>query len=1054
MMIKKLMKFRWIRAFGISPNFYLIFVFNIFFYTPIYALDNNTDFISKTKIDLIYDISSDLKESINNFLKNYIGKRANEENADKASAFLNSLPIIKDAKCNIINSDTLNCQITSKSTVNKIQINHLPASLLQNELKKKLPISMGALIELNDLLENEIKERVNNFLTRNGFYESLVEIKFLNIKKTSKIDVIIDIKGGRFVLVNKVYVKNNNLPIKNNEIISKYEKMCLSFENLITAFSLGTFRCYSRQFEEETTKNLEEKIAQMGYVENHIRVSHKWVSASDKNSPKDCQNNKAEKSASKCIDLTIDVNSGPKVSSRFVFINSPHEKSNGFLKILSKIFLVDNFSRLGQSPGDLNPATDQLIIDDELEDELTFIGEKSFDENEINNSKIALKNYLNTKGYPNAKVSSNIIKQNEQDIEIQFEIEANSRSYIEKIDIFPENYLYYVDLSEIEKIIPNRSWLNSGMISTELIDEAKENIYNQLKNKGFLDIEIWPFALKKESGQVYLTFNITTQRRSLLSKVFINGGNEKLNEKILMSLKNCDNYKPNNFCHNSSLLKDEIESDNNKIEDHYRSEGYLYAKVYNELKESEKGYELFFNIYDERYGENKLSKNKLYKQNIKDIIISGNDTINENVLKRLFHKKNKKDYYTPNTLRNGIFNLKESGRFSSINNKILAVSHNSDDAYFILHLVERPSLFLNVGVSFSTDQFFQLETQIEEHNLFRSMLRLDDGLALGFLFGRQSYYYNKILWPKIFGSPFKLNIEAPSFLYKDQISTPKPRRLFQSRSGLRLEMDNIKGLRPYIGYYLTNKQEMLFPYGTYKTFRENLNSLDGFLDVIKTKGNLRGSLIPGIDIVMLDDPFNPKKGFKTETFMELSGGIFYGDPAFLALVLNNSFYKPLGPLTLALAVNFARGFVDPIEENWQVISSEKTIDLLGGDLSIRGYSEREIGMTSLKTANFKEGAGYLLNNTKFEVRFPLNTHKNSNFTGAFFMDEGFLIPCADLFDCFSKEVTDNFILKKALGLSIGPALRYNLPVGLISLEYGFSPLHLKGRFHLLFGYSF
>jgi outer membrane protein assembly factor BamA len=70
------------------------------------------------------------------------------------------------------------------------------------------------------------------------------------------------------------------------------------------------------------------------------------------------------------------------------------------------------------------------------------------------------------------------------------------------------------------------------------------------------------------------------------------------------------------------------------------------------------------------------------------------------------------------------------------------------------------------------------------------------------------------------------------------------------------------------------------------------------------------------------------------------------------------------------------------------------------------------------------------------------------------MDEGMVIPCLSFFNCISQKQDILSIKNKfGIGLSAGAAIRYTLPVGVISLEYGFSLIHEdKHRVHLLLGY--
>ena len=155
---------------------------------------------------------------------------------------------------------------------------------------------------------------------------------------------------------------------------------------------------------------------------------------------------------------------------------------------------------------------------------------------------------------------------------------------------------------------------------------------------------------------------------------------------------------------------------------------------------------------------------------------------------------------------------------------------------------------------------------------------------------------------------------------------------------------------------------------------------------------------------------------------------------------------------------FMRAFIEPSEDNWkQLRDFSESMDLLGGDRSIRGYAPGAIGILELnKSASRHEAyAGYFANVAKVELRFPITKKRAlGNISGAVFVDQGMLVPCSALGQCMEKDSLEKIVSRSGFGLSVGAALRYNLPVGPISLDYGISPLNGEGRFHLYFGFSF
>jgi len=261
---------------------------------------------------------------------------------------------------------------------------------------------------------------------------------------------------------------------------------------------------------------------------------------------------------------------------------------------------------------------------------------------------------------------------------------------------------------------------------------------------------------------------------------------------------------------------------------------------------------------------------------------------------------------------------------------------------------------------------------------------------------------------------------------------------------------------PYLKYSLTGTQkEKLGKNFVAESFSDRLKNLDGLISTLKTKGKLRGVLTPGISYIKLNNPFDPRSGLDLNLWAEFSGGPFLGNPPFVNIGSQNRFFLPLGPITLAFQASIMRAFINPNSDNWEEIKDNSSMDSLGGDRSIRGYKEGSIDIKSNHQAKNQIYAGYLLNTANIEIRFPITTKNNfGNFSGAVFLDQGMLIPCSNLFKCADGKSLEEIIWERGFGLSTGLALRYSLPVGPISLDFGISPITGEWRFHLLFGHAF
>ncbi len=402
--------------------------------------------------------------------------------------------------------------------------------------------------------------------------------------------------------------------------------------------------------------------------------------------------------------------------------------------------------------------------------------------------------------------------------------------------------------------------------------------------------------------------------------------------------------------------------------------------------------------------------------------------------------------------------MRESGAFSRIDHKVLFGEQDSDDTYFMLQVVERPSLSIDTAVAFSTDQLFSLEASVEENNLFSSLLKLNTSLALGLFWGRQSILKNVFSWPYIWGKPVTLTIHAPMIVYDDRTHWSNPHRRLRSKVAFALDWRLSAHITPYLRYWLQVTQEEEFTVNTVPTpsFKERLTTLDGLIPTIKKIAKPRGVLKPGINYLQLDNSLEPHQGVDLNLWTEFSGGPFLGNPPFVNIGTQNRFFIPLGPLTLAMRLTLMRAFIEPSQENWkELVRYSEAMDWLGGDRSIRGYAEGSIGIVELKDLkDTTEYAGYFSNIASIELRFPIAKTTIGGFSGALFVDQGTVIPCASLFKCAEKRSLKDTIASKGFALSVGAGLRYSLPVGPVSFDYGISPLTGHGRFHFIFGFSF
>jgi outer membrane protein insertion porin family len=224
-------------------------------------------------------------------------------------------------------------------------------------------------------------------------------------------------------------------------------------------------------------------------------------------------------------------------------------------------------------------------------------------------------------------------------------------------------------------------------------------------------------------------------------------------------------------------------------------------------------------------------------------------------------------------------------------------------------------------------------------------------------------------------------------------------RSFRVSTGLEREL--VKGLR-----------------GSLMLEYENADIFNVDRDVILTErdtGRLRTvSLNPIFVFDRRDDAFAPTRGIFDSVRLRYASPAFGSDIHVLKLVLQHSQYVPLGPLTWIYSGRF--GMAQPLGSTDAIPLRERFF--LGGRTTVRGFAENGIG------PHGDQGhptGGDLLFVANTELRFPLLY----GLGGAVFVDAGGLY------------FHDRAISLGEVRESVGPGIRYQTPIGALSLDYGF-----------------
>ncbi len=1049
-----------------------------------------------TNIEAIVNLPIDNNE--NNELVHYLAALLQNKADSHALALarnrLEILKIYKKISCDFKSHSgqtTLLCQLERIPIIRKIIIQNLPVILLEKDLRKRLSIETGEPFDIDttdsDIQMYQIQKTVTSFLERQGYFDAKVTVDYKSIINTSTLDILINIETGSFRRVNRVTL-SPSITFEQAKIRGMFQNMCRYFRYTFEAIGMGGFNCYSRERERDTIQDLQILLDEKGYNTASILTQKTILDPLDSNTPKKCRAtrqdlNKLKKNGikppSRCLNMHVTVDLGPQIITEFVFDKAQTLTLSPTEIFFRNFFTVEFFSRfLNASFTGASWPADETILVNELRNALTFSTSHKIDEKEIAYSVENIKSILAKRGYTLANVKTEQDNIHDKIISIKFFIMAKNPLAVTKIffvgdPIFSNHKI----LKEVSLSLLPRSAFHSGHFNNVLLAADTEKIKYFYINRGYHDVQIKTES-RVETDGVHIWYQIIPGQKYTIQELVIENSHPELLPQILPLLSNCQQaknspikpLKSTDICTKSPYLPQFIVDDENRILDVYRSNGYLHTKV--KTKVVKNGFNALLVFYLNPPEENQQTY-------VKGILIDGNTVTRSSAMIRQLGTP----LFLPDTILNlpkleeGVARLRQTNLYSRINYRYL--NENKDSTYILLSVVEKPSLTIDLSLSFSTDNLFSLGGEIHESNLFGNMLQLTSEIDLGLFWGRKSNIKNTFRWPWIYGLPLNFELVVPQIIYTKNPTRDPPERHLLAQVIASLEWQLSSTLYPYMKYETRwdKWQQQYEPSQSNPNFINIFKNWDGLLFVWEESATVRSVLTPGVNYMNVDHPFNPKRGLKLNLSTDLSFSLLGAQIPFQIVNAQMAHYFTAGPFTFASQLIFRRAFIENPDSTWWVLKYQSDMDSIGGDRSVRGYQPGTIGIWG-PMLNNRDGKilldkdnnpvmGYHPGNLSLqgnlEIRFPIKkSFLIGDLDGAIFTDFAFIDNCKTLFSCNNlNSVWEQYNTSSQIGWSVGLGLRYVLPIGPISLDYAISPIKhapnwigRESRIHLLFGYSF
>ncbi len=583
-------------------------------------------------------------------------------------------------------------------------------------------------------------------------------------------------------------------------------------------------------------------------------------------------------------------------------------------------------------------------------------------------------------------------------------VTAGDRNIIVKFYIH-EGDRYRIDKIEFEgAIIPVDKLKNviglqtGGYYNPDVVTPDSDNLREFYHSLGYLYVNIQEPEVSIRDNKASITFRITEGIQVMVSSINIKNNKIISEDEILrgIPLKNGNPYNE------IDILASRI-----KIQNLYRNRGFLSSIVTIEREISndkaavtfsiQEGSELFFG---------------------KSVVIGNEDTRREVVLRSLLHKEREPFNYS--LLLGERQRLYRTGLFTDVEEVPWQLIDHTKDVLYKIH--EGDAGYVEFGGGYGEYEKFRGFLDIGYKNLFGMNRQLSFRTELSTLTRRfilqyfEPWFLNRELGFRAqILSEYKkdLNIDTRDVNYRLQRET--------ATAGVEKKLnDRVKG---QIYYEL-----------------DNVRTYDVQPDIVLTHEDVGTLLISGVKAGLIydsrDNPVNPRNGILGGLTYKVATALLFSETNFNKLQMYANKYIALSKnivLALSLRGGVAKGFSHttelPLVERF----------FLGGRTTVRGYSQDTLGPKGSDN-NPTGGNAFLMGNLEF--RFDIW----KGFGLVTFVDSGNVWQKAE-------QVTLGDI-KYTTGLG----LRYNTPVGPLSLDYGYKlnrgTGESKGEIHFSVGQSF
>lgn len=563
-----------------------------------------------------------------------------------------------------------------------------------------------------------------------------------------------------------------------------------------------------------------------------------------------------------------------------------------------------------------------------------------YTEKRIKEAKEKLLSMLESEGFINSVVETEVEKINEQSLKVTFNVNKGDEIIIKKANYHGADNLEQddFDLVTANKEIEFASWWfgqNDGEVKIDQLKYDARRINDLYYEKGYLDAQVKePFLdIDFASDQAKLDFFIFEGEKYTTNdiKIYLDSSivdPATIYPELKLIVGNTFNIK-------------KLRADQDYIKTQVANQGYAFTEVKFDLKknEAERKVDVIYNV---------IPGKKVY---INDVKISGNNRTLDRVIRRnVFLAPG--DLYNLTDFKDSTNKLKRSRFFEDVQIEEKRVSDTKMD--IVVKVTEAPTGSLMLGGGYGSYDKFMVNGSISDVNIFGS------GMALGLsadLSARTNRFELSLKNPAIRDSDYNGEVEVHSTeseINRDTYDSTIDTKGFSVALGKEVMRNLYAGARYRLDFVSED-------YEYTSTF---LASRDTSKEIYESQDYTSSSITPYLNYDNTDDYYFPREGYRAGVSAEYAG--IGGDSKYVKPSAYLKYFYSLEDLTELDWVLRLKTQMKTLIDNGQINQGDSLY--LGGPKTLRGYKSYAFpaNETGYKTDPYKN-----LWANSAEMSFPL-----------------------------------------------------------------------------------